>query len=148
MALSLMLLAALPTVALGVSRGVYRGASKGGSHHMDIAIQVLRGARQANWRIDVFAPCTEHEQLGRTVGTDAGNTPPDPRLQIKAGRFTLKRKPVTNTLSGLTYSYVLTGRSVRGGFAGTFHYAEHKGAYRCDSTVLHWRVHLTGGSFP
>jgi hypothetical protein len=50
---------------------------------MDITIQVLGGGHRARWRIDVFAPCTEHERLGRTVGTDAGNTPPDRRLRIR-----------------------------------------------------------------
>lgn len=105
---------------------------------MDITIQVLTGGRSANWRVDVFGPCTENEQLGRTVGTDAGNTPPDRRIRIRAGRFTLT-KHATSPLSGLTYSYRLIGHAVHGGFAGTFHYQEtdHHG-YSCDVPLLHW----------
>ena len=74
---------------------------------MDIEIQVVPGGRRANWRIDVFGPCTENEQLGRTVGTDAGNTPPDPQLRISDGRFVLKHH-AHSSLSNLTYSYQLS----------------------------------------
>lgn len=140
-------LGVMPAVALAVTSGVYDGASRPGNRHMDIAIQVTDGGRRANWRIDVYGPCTENERLGRTVGTDAGSTPPDPRLRITSGRFTLTRR-ATNPNTGLQYSYVLTGRSARGGFAGTFHYTEHQGAYRCDSTVLRWSAHRTKATFP
>jgi hypothetical protein len=114
---------------------------------MDIAIQVLSAGRRGNWRIDVYGPCTENERLGRTVGTDAGSTPPDPQLRIKAGRFTLQRQ-ATNPNAGLSYSYVLAGHAVHGGFTGTFQYTEHEGSYRCDSTLLRWRAHRTTATFP
>lgn len=143
--LATLLLAA--AVALAARSGVYKGGSRPANRHMDIAIQILGGGKRANWRIDVYGPCTEHERLGRTVGTDAGSTPPDPQLRIKAGRFSLKRR-ATSPYSGLHYAYVLVGHTASGGFSGTFHYEEHQGAYRCDSKVLHWRAHHTNASFP
>jgi hypothetical protein len=107
---------------------------------MDITIQVLGGGHGARWRIDVFGPCTEHERLRRTVGTDAGNTPPDRRLRVRRGRFTLS-KHATSSISGLTYTYRLSGHSTRHGFAGTFRYFEtdHRGTAvtcRCDTGAL------------
>jgi hypothetical protein len=72
------------------------------------------------------------------AGTAAGNTPPDRRLGIRDGRFTLT-KHATSSLSGLTYTYRLTGHTTAGGFVGTFHYYEtdHRG-YSCDVPLLHW----------
>ncbi|HTT27906.1 MAG TPA: hypothetical protein VMG37_05820 [Solirubrobacteraceae bacterium] len=127
---------------------VYAGGSPKANRYMDIEIQVLAGGRRANWRIDVYGPCTENERLGRTVGTDAGNTPSDPRLRINSGRFTLEWH-AHSSLSNLTYSYQLAGHAVAGGFAGTFHYHESEGAaYHCDSHLLHWRAHRRPGGFP
>jgi hypothetical protein len=127
---------------------VYAGASRRANRHMDITIQVLAGEKRANWRVDVFGPCTEHLRLGRTVGTDAGNTPQDPQLRLTGGHFTLNWHAYAS-LHPLWYSYSLTGHAVRGGFVGTFRYREsdHHG-YRCDSGQLDWRAHRTGGSFP
>jgi hypothetical protein len=115
---------------------------------MDITIQVLRGSRRAKWRVDVFGPCTEHLRLGRTVGTDAGNIPQDPRLHLRGGRFVLNWHGYAS-LHPLWYSYTLVGHAVPGGFAGTFHYREsdHHG-YRCDSRLLHWSARRTQRSFP
>jgi hypothetical protein len=128
--------------------GVYAGGSPNATRYMDITIQVLSGGRSANWRVDVFGPCTENEHLGRTVGTDAGNTPPDRRLSIHDGRFKLS-KQATSPFSGLTYTYRLTGHATHGGFAGTFHYDEtdHRG-YSCDVPLLHWSARHTTGTFP
>ena len=146
-ALALTLLLASAATAWAIYRGVYTGGSKPGNRHMDIALQILKGGHRANWRIDVYGPCTEHEQLSRTVGTDAGNSPPDPQLRIHAGHFRLRRR-ATNPNNGLKFSYLLVGRAVRGGFTGTFHYEEHQGAYRCNSKLLHWRAHRSQSSFP
>ena len=128
--------------------GVYSGGSRKATRYMDITIEVLSGGRSANWRVDVYGPCTENEQLGRTVGTDAGNTPPDRRLRIRGGRFTLTQH-ATSPFSGLTYSYRLTGHAVNSGFVGTFHYQEtdHHG-YRCDVPLLHWSARPTASTFP
>jgi hypothetical protein len=135
------------SAALGAA-GVYAGDSPKATRHMDITIQVLSGGRRANWRIDVFGPCTEDDQLSRTVGTDAGNTPPDRPLRLRDGRFALS-KHATSPVSGLTYTYRLTGHAVRGGFVGTFHYHEtdHRG-YSCDVPLLHWSARHTTGPFP
>ncbi len=142
-------LSAVSVSALAAGGPVYAGGSPKATRHMDIEIQVAPGGRRANWRIDVFGPCTENEQLGRTVGTDAGNTPPDPQLRISDGRFVLKHH-AHSSLSNLTYSYQLSGHAVPGGFAGTFHYHESESgtAYRCDSHLLHWRAHRRAGGFP
>jgi hypothetical protein len=96
---------------------VYDGGSRKANRYMDIELQVLPSGHRANWRIDVFGPCTENERLGRTVGTDAGNTPPDPQLRISGGRFVLGHH-AHNMLSNLTYAYQLSGYAVPGGFAG------------------------------
>jgi hypothetical protein len=113
----------------------------------DIEIQVS-GGRRVNWRIDVFGPCTENLRLGRTVGTDAGNTPQDPQLRISRGRFALSWH-AHSSLSDLTYSYQLAGHAVGSGYVGTFHYHESEGpAYRCDSHLLHWSAHRRPGGFP
>lgn len=144
---SVLFTVASATVAFA-SASVYAGGSPKATRYMDITIQVLSSGRSANWRIDVFGPCTEDDQLSRTVGTDAGNTPPDRRLRLRGGRFTLS-KHATSPLSGLTYSYRLTGRAVHGGFVGTFHYYEtdHRG-YHCDVPLLHWSARHTAGTFP
>ena len=86
--------------ALAAGDGVYAGGSPKANRYMDIELQVLPGDRRANWRIDVYGPCTEYERLGRTVGTDAGDTPTDPQLRISGGRFTL-RWHAHNSLSNL-----------------------------------------------
>ena len=70
-----------------------------------------------------YGPCTEYEHLGRTVGTDAGNTPQDPQLRISGGRFALNWH-AHSSLSNLTYSFQLAGHAVAGGYVGTFHYHE------------------------
>jgi hypothetical protein len=128
---------------------VYAGGSPKADRYMDIEIQVLAGGRRANWRIDVYGPCTEHESLGRTVGTDAGGTPPDPQLRISGGRFALSRHGHNLLNTNFTWSYQLAGHAVPGGFAGTFHYHESQPpAYRCDSHVLHWHAHRRPGGFP
>ncbi|MBV9605150.1 MAG: hypothetical protein JO027_08585 [Solirubrobacterales bacterium] len=134
--------------AAAVAPGVYAGRSPRAVRHMDIELQVLPGDRRANWRVDVFGPCTEHLTMGRTVGTDAGNTPQDPRLRLSGGRFTLNWHAYAS-LHPLWYSYTLTGHAVAGGFTGTFHYREsdHHG-YLCDSHLLHWSARRTSGSFP
>jgi hypothetical protein len=112
--------------ALATAGGrVYAGGSRKANRFMDIDLQVLAGDRRANWRIDVYGPCTGNLRLGRTVGTDAGNTPSDPRLRISARRFTLKWH-AHSSLSNLTYSYQLAGHAVAGGYAGTFHYHRAK----------------------
>jgi hypothetical protein len=131
-----------------VAPGVYAGGTPRANRYMDITIQVLRGGRSANWRIDVYGPCTEHERMGRTVGTDAGNTPPDPRLTLRDGSFVLNKHAMSK-LDGLSYRYQLTGHAAPGGFAGTFHYSEtdHHG-YACDSRLLHWRATRSAGTFP
>jgi hypothetical protein len=135
-------------VAMAVTPGVYKGGSRTpANRYMDIQLQVLRGSRRANWRIDVSGPCTENERLGRTVGTDAGSSPPDPRLKISNGRFLL-RKHAIDTLDGLHYGYTLAGHAVAGGFAGTFRYTESQGAYNCDSLLLHWRARRSDTTFP
>ena len=136
-----------PSAAMAVSRGVYKGGSKKAARHMDISLKVLRGARKANWRIDVYGPCNEGDTLSRSVGPDVGNDPPDPYLHLKDGAFSL-RWHNTSPYSGLHYSYVLIGHAVSGGFVGTFHYWEHEGAYRCNSHELHWRAHRTDTTFP
>ena len=105
---------------------------------MDIEIQVLSAGRRANWRIDVFGPCTENLRLGRTVGTDAGNTPQDPQLRISGGRFALNWH-AHSSLSNLTYGYQLAGHAVADGYVGTFHYPRARlappiGAIRTCST--------------
>lgn len=144
------LLSVLSTVtvsALAAGSRVYTGGSRKANRYMDIQLQVLPGGTRANWRIDVFGPCTEHERLARTIGTDAGATPPDPRLQINDGRFVLHRH-ARDPLSNLNFTYTLTGHAVPGGFVGTLHYAESNGPYRCDSHLLHWRAHRTSASFP
>src|ERR1700733_1252904 len=148
-----MILATIVLTALGAgtalaASGVYSGGSPKRTRYMDITIQVLAGGHRANWRVDVFGPCTENEQLGRTVGTDAGNTPPDRRLGIRDGRFTLT-KHATSPFSGLTYTYRLSGHTTAGGFVGTFHYYEtdHRG-YSCDVPLLHWSARHTTGTFP
>jgi hypothetical protein len=134
--------------ALAAGSSVYAGRSRKANRYMDIELQVLPGGRRANWRIDVFGPCTENLRLGRTVGTDAGNTPQDPRLHISRGRFALNWH-AHSSLSNLTYSYQLAGHAVAGGYAGTFHYHESEGsAYRCDSHLLHWSAHRRSGGFP
>src|ERR1700733_7417762 len=97
--------------ALAASSPVYAGGSRKANRYMDIELQVLPGGRRANWRIDVFGPCTENERLGRTVGTDAGNTPQDPRVRISRGRFALNWH-AHSSLSNLTYSYQLAGHAV------------------------------------
>ncbi len=147
------ILAAAALVLVGAASafaatGVFAGGSPKATRHMDIAIQVLANGRRANWRIDVFGPCTEDDQLSRTVGTDAGNTPPDRPLRIRDGRFSLS-KNATSPYSGLTYRYRLTGHAVRGGFVGTFHYYEtdHRG-YHCDVPLLHWSARHTTTTFP
>lgn len=149
------LIALVVTVLAGASAGtalaasgVYSGGSPKRTRYMDITIQVLAGGHRANWRVDVFGPCTENEQLGRTVGTDAGNTPPDRRLEVHDGRFTLT-KHATSPYSGLTYSYRLTGHATANGYVGTFHYHEtnHQG-YSCDVPLLHWSARHTTGTFP
>ncbi len=89
---------------------------------MDISFQLVDAGRKANWRVDVFGPCTENDRLSRTVGTDAGNTPPNPRLNLHAGRFSLHQHP-TSPISGVSYSYTLLGH----GFAGTFRYVRDVG---------------------
>jgi hypothetical protein len=128
---------------------VYAGGSRKAARYMDIELQVLAGGSRANWRLDVYGPCTEHERLGRSIGTDVGNTPPDPQLRIHHGRFSLRRRGHSiNGLPPLTYSYQLAGHAIRGGFAGTLHYHEGHGAYQCDSHILHWRAHRTRGTFP
>jgi hypothetical protein len=146
-ATALMVTALSATVAFGAG-GVYAGGSPKAMRYMDITIQVLAGGHSANWRVDVFGPCTEDDHLGRTVGTDAGNTPPDRRLRITDGHFTL-HKLATSPYSGLTYTYRLTGHAVRGGFVGTFHYYEtdHRG-YSCNVPLLHWSARHTTGTFP
>ena len=127
---------------------MYAGGSRRANRHMDITIQVLPGGRRANWRVDVFGPCTEHLRLGRTVGTDAGNTPQDPRLRLAGGAFALNWHAYAS-LHPLWYSYSLVGHATPGGFVGTFHYREsdHRG-YRCDSRLLHWSARRTSRSFP
>ena len=134
--------------ALAAGSPVYAGGSRKANRYMDIEIQVLSGGRRANWRIDVFGPCTENLRLGRTVGTDAGNTPQDPQLRISRGRFALSWH-AHSSLSDLTYSYQLAGHAVGSGYVGTFHYHESEGpAYRCDSHLLHWSAHRRSGGFP
>jgi hypothetical protein len=134
--------------ALAAGSPVYAGGSRKANRYMDIEIQVLPRGHRANWRIDVFGPCTENLRLGRTVGTDAGNTPQDPQLRISGGRFTLNWQ-AHSSLSELTYSYQLAGNAVAGGYVGTFRYHESEGpAYRCDSHPLHWSAHRRSGGFP
>ena len=136
---TVLLLFAVTAGALAAGGHVYAGGSRKADRYMDIELQVLAGGRRANWRIDVYGPCTENLRLGRTVGTDAGNTPQDPQLRISRGRFALNWH-AHSTLSNLTYSYQLDGHAVADGYAGTFHYHESEGtAYRCDSHLLHWR---------
>jgi hypothetical protein len=135
--------------ALAAGSPVYAGGSRKASRYMDIELQVVHSGRRANWRIDVFAPCTEDLHLGRTVGTDAGNTPQDPRLGISDGHFALNWH-AHSTISNLTYSYQLAGHAVAGGYVGTFHYHESEPGtgYRCDSHLLHWSAHRRAGGFP
>jgi hypothetical protein len=134
--------------ALAAGSPVYAGGSRKANRYMDIELHVVTGGHRANWRIDVYGPCTEYEHLGRTVGTDAGNTPQDPQLRISRGRFALNWH-AHSSLSNLTYSYQLAGHAVAGGYVGTFHYHESEGpAYRCDSHLLHWSAHRRPGGFP
>ena len=135
--------------ALAAGSPVYAGGSRKANRYMDIELQVLPGGHRANWRIDVYGPCTENLHLGRTVGTDAGNTPQDPQLRINRGRFALNWH-AHSSLSNLTYSYQLAGHAVAGGYVGTFHYHESEPgtAYRCDSHLLHWSAHPRAGGFP
>jgi hypothetical protein len=85
LALSVLLMSVATAGALATAGGrVYAGGSRKANRFMDIELQVLAGGRRANWRIDVYGPCTGNLRLGRTVGTDAGNTPSDPRLRISA----------------------------------------------------------------
>ncbi len=133
--------------ALAAGSPVYAGGSRKANRYMDIEPQVLSGGHRADWRIDVFGPCTENLRLGRTVGTDAGNTPQDPQLRISRVRFALNWQ-AHSSLSNLAYSYQLAGHAV-GGYVGTFHYHESEGAaYRCDSHLLHWSAHRRSGGFP
>ena len=128
---------------------VYSGGSPKGVRHMDIMLGLVDGGRKADWRVDVFGPCTENDSLGRTVGTDAGNTPPNPPLVLHAERFVL-RQHATSSISGLSYRYELTGHAVRGGFAGTFRYYEKSvrdPRYHCNVPLLHWRARRTAESF-
>jgi hypothetical protein len=97
----------------------------------------------------VFGPCTENDRLGRTVGTDAGNTPPNPQLKVHAGRFSLHQH-ATSSISGISYSYTLVGHAVGHGFAGTFRYYEtsvRDKRYRCTVPLLHWKAHRSSQSF-
>jgi hypothetical protein len=45
--------------AAGVARGVYTGVAHRGGHQMDIALQVLAGARSTKWRINVIGSCSQ-----------------------------------------------------------------------------------------
>jgi hypothetical protein len=133
-------------VAVAVAPGIYAGGTPKAKRYMDIAIQVLRGDRRANWRIDVFGPCMHSDdQLDRTVGTDSGGG--DKQLRITSGRFTLSRHAYVK-LDGLRYQYLLTGHAVGGGYAGTFRYREAEFGVRCDSTTLHWKAKRTRTTFP
>ncbi len=44
--------------ALAAGSPVYAGGSRKANRYMDIEIQVLSRGHRANWRIDVYGPCT------------------------------------------------------------------------------------------
>ena len=143
------ILAAMTATAVTLSApavGVYQGHSPHADRQMDIAIQVLRGRRSANWRIDVQGPCNDGStRLGRTIATDV--QPPEPKLRIRRGRFALSRS-VTIETNDMHFHFTLSGHVVKGGFAGTFHYVETEYGVTCDSTALHWTARRTALPFP
>jgi hypothetical protein len=135
-------------VAIAAAR-VYSGGTPKANRYMDISFQLVDAGRKANWRVDVFGPCTENDRLSRTVGTDAGNTPPNPQLHVHAGRFSL-RQHATSPISGISYTYKLVGHAVANGFQGTFQYFEtsvRDRRYRCNVPLLHWKAHRSTESF-
>ncbi len=136
--------------AAGVARGVYTGVAHRGGHQMDIALQVLAGARSTKWRINVIGSCSQPGiVLGVSLGT--GTQPGVRPLRIRSGRFIVSHRGTIPNHPD-TYRYALVGHAVRGGFAGTFRYVEVSSytnpATVCDSSLLHWRVHPSSQPFP
>jgi hypothetical protein len=118
---------------------------------MDIAIKMLHSDRRADWRVDVYAPCSVSEySMGTTVGTDAGSVPPDPQIRFDRGRFVISRHATSDI--GVHWSYTLKGRTVSGGFAGTMRYTQswvQAGQHiRCDSGTLAWTARRSRQTFP
>lgn len=140
------------TAALAATPGVYTGSTPlRHPRHMDIAIKVLHGGRRADWRVDVYAPCSVSEySMGTTVGTDAGSIPPDPQIRFNLGRFVVSRHGTSDI--GVHWSYTLNGHTVPGGFAGSVHYIQswvQAGQHiRCDSGTLAWTARRSGQTFP
>jgi hypothetical protein len=140
------------TAAFAAAPGVYAGSTPlHHPRHMDIAIKVLHGGRRADWRVDVYAPCSVSEySMGTTVGTDAGSVPPDPQIRFNRGSFVISRHGTSDI--GVHWSYILMGHAVSGGFAGTVRYTQswvQAGQHiRCDSGTLAWKARRTRQTFP
>jgi hypothetical protein len=143
-------LCGVSVAAAGVAKGVYTGVAHRGGHQMDIALQVVAGARSTNWRINVTGSCSQPGVvLG--VGLGTGTQPGVRPLRIRSGRFSVSHRG-TMANHPDTYRYALVWHAARGGFAGTFRYVEVSNytnpATVCDSSLLHWLAHPSSHPFP
>jgi len=62
---------------------------------MQISFMLARDGRRANWDVNVYGPCSDGSQLGRTIGTQV--QPPEPLLRIRDGRFALHHSASVET---------------------------------------------------
>jgi len=111
---------------------------------MRIMLQVVRSGRAAKWDVDVYGPCNEPD-VGFSWGIESGEGG-TPLLHIHAGRFSITRHGHMGH-SAHIYRYKLTGRVVRGGFVGTFHWFDQLEDSRCNSKLFHWRARRTSRPF-
>jgi hypothetical protein len=142
---------ALATGLASASGGItYSGGSTPYLHRMHMQIYLYpQPRRRAEWEADIYGPCPDGSQMGRSIGTPTSLN--EPKLRLRHGRFKLHRAHTDQTFDG-HYSYTLKGHRTTSGFTGTLVYVETDNYYlydatSCSSGLLYWTAHR-GGIFP